>query len=151
MTRALVEIRGWLLCQLPTRTLIPHHWDLAAYQRTPCQQKEQGTTMKLQDLETCTHHPCNMYQGCRHQGAFGGFSPPPPDFRAQYALYIGLRVFVVHKVPTKVERFYKSSQLCRALQLYVYIVLHPRAVNLSMNIIKAKIFCVLHEQLSQSP
>ena len=55
----------------------------------------------------------------------GGFSPPPPDFEAQYILYIGIRVFVVHKVPTKVERFYKS---CSARWCYS-CMLHLRAVN----------------------
>ena len=47
-----------------------------------------------------------MYKGVDTGGALGASAPP--DFEAQYVLYIGIRVFVVHKVPTKVERFYKS-------------------------------------------
>ena len=47
-----------------------------------------------------------MYKGVDTGGALGASAPP--DFEAQYVLYIGIRVFVVLKVPTKVEIFYKS-------------------------------------------
>ena len=64
---------------------------------------------------------------CVDTGGGGGTlgAPVPPDFEARYVLYICIRVFVVHKVPTKVERFYKPitnhALRCQVvLQLYVH-------------------------------
>ena len=56
-----------------------------------------------------------LRKGVDTGGALGASAPP--DFEAQYILYIGIRVFVVHKVPTKVERL--QIMLCQVmLQLY---------------------------------